>query len=110
MRLSIPLRCRNPVEISSHSINAFGFLCVLGAIIWGGVLRSHFPSTPLSDADTLDVRRYRVTYSHFYLLMRAKMATFLIVVAPGLLSLGFAGRPDQNSNEREFPSSKSARV
>src|SRR5215470_4032033 len=52
MRLSIPLRSRDHVETYSRWINAFGLVCVLGAIFWGAILRSHFPSTPLSDPDT----------------------------------------------------------
>ena len=52
MPLSSPPRCRNHIEISSRLINALGLLCVLGAIIWGAFLRSHFPATPLSDVDT----------------------------------------------------------
>src|SRR5215469_4770653 len=52
MPLSSPPRCQNHVEISSRLINPLGLLCVLGAIIWGAFLRSHFPTTPLSDVDT----------------------------------------------------------
>src|SRR5215469_5726757 len=52
MPLSSPPRCQNHVEISSRLINPLGLLCVLGAIIWGVFLRSHFPTTPLSDVDT----------------------------------------------------------
>jgi hypothetical protein len=42
--------------------------------------------------------------------MLAMMASYLIVVVSGLLSRGFARRPDRNSDEHEFPSSKSAQV
>src|SRR6516165_12390671 len=52
MRLSIPLRSRDHVDTYSRWINALELVCVLGAIFWGAILRSHFPSTPLSDADT----------------------------------------------------------
>jgi hypothetical protein len=52
MRFSIPPRSRNHIETYSRWINAFGLVCVLGAIFWGAILRSHFPSTPLSDPDT----------------------------------------------------------
>ena len=52
MRFFVPLRCRNHTETYSRWINALGLVCVLGAIFWGAILRSHFPSTPLSDPDT----------------------------------------------------------
>jgi hypothetical protein len=90
MRFSIPLGSRNHLETYSRWINAFGLVCVLGAIFWGVTLRFHFLS--------------------YYLLMLALMAIFLIVVASGLHSRSFVRRPDRNPDEQESPSSKSARV
>ena len=89
-------------KVSRLRLAGFTALAVAAAV-YGNVLT-------VAVVQTLDLRRYRVTYSPFYLLMLAIMATFLIVVASGLLSRGFARRPDRNSDEHEFPSSKSARV
>jgi hypothetical protein len=73
------------------------------AAVYGNVLT-------VAVVHTLDIGRYRVTYSPYYLLMLAMMATFLIVVASGLLLRGFVRRPDRNPDEYASPPSKSARV
>lgn len=59
---------------------------------------------------TLDIERYRISYSPFYLLTLAMMTTFLLVVASRLVTRSSLGRPKQNSGEHAFYSSKSARV
>ena len=59
---------------------------------------------------TLDIERYRMSYSPFYLLTLAMMTTFLLVVASRLFTRSSLGRPKQNSGEHAFNSSKSARV
>src|SRR5262249_7513559 len=63
----------------------------VAAAVYGNVLT-------VAVVHTLETWRYRLTYSLFHLLMLAIMATFLIVVASGLLSRGFARRPDRNSD------------
>ena len=89
-------------RVSRLRLAGFTALAVAAAV-YGNVLT-------VAVVQTLDLRRYRVTYSPFYLLMLAIMATFLIVVASGLHSRSFVRRPDRNPDEQESPSSKSARV
>jgi hypothetical protein len=51
MSLAISGHCRNHAQVWSQRIEAIAPVCVLGGIIWGAMLRFHFPSTPLSDPD-----------------------------------------------------------
>jgi len=88
-------------RVSRFRLAGFTALAAAAAV-YGNVLT-------FAVVETLALRRYRVTYSPFYLLMLAMMATFLTVVASGLLSRDFVRRPDRNPDEHESPSSKSAR-